>query len=126
MEKDNVELIDELIGLDKWKTKEQIKKEVSEALPNVKLNERKFRQDVEEHNRLYVEHLKDNFVAHSNKGYKLTNDYNEIKASIEDNRVRAIDQLQKYYHGMKALGENRNCKLHIEDGELVYIEEKSV
>lgn len=124
MEKDNIEFLDELIGLDKWKTKEQIKKEVSKVLPNVKLNERLFRKNVEEHNRLYVEHIKDTFVAHSSKGYKITKDYEEIKASIYDNKIRAMDQLVKYYRGMKALGENLNCKLNIEDGELVYVEEE--
>ena len=120
----NIDVIDELIGLNDWKTKGQISKELSLAMPGLTLNERTFRKNVEDHNKLFTEHLKDTFVAHSKKGYKLTTDYKEIKESIEDNKVRAMDQLVKYYKGKKALGENLNCKLHVENGNLVYVEEE--
>ena len=118
--KDTIEMLDELIDLTEWKTKKTIEKELKSL--QMKLNERSFRQKVEEHNELFFAHQKDTYMAHSSKGYKLTKDEKEIRDSIKDNFTRGIDQLTKYHKGMRALGENANFNLSIQNNELVFIE----
>lgn len=119
--KDTIEMLDELIDLTEWKTRKQIDEELKNI--NIKLNERSFRQKIEEYNELFFLHRKDTYMAHSSKGYKLTKDETEIRDSIKDNFTRGIDQLQKYHKGMRALGENANFKLSIQNNELIFVED---
>ena len=105
-----IEKINDLIDLTTWKTKKQINNEL-----------RTFRKNVEEHNDLYFAHQKQFYVAHSSKGYKLTQDAEEIRNSLRDSLKRGIDQLSKYHKGIKALGENANFSLRVENDELVFM-----
>ena len=116
-----IEKINDLIDLTEWKTKKQINEEL--RVYSVQLNERTFRRNVEEHNDLYFAHEKQFYVAHSSKGYKLTKDTEEIRKSLRDSLKRGIDQLSKYHKGIKALGENANFSLRIEENELVFLED---
>jgi hypothetical protein len=116
-----IELINDFIDLTEWKTKKQINKELGEF--GIRINERTFRQKVEDHNNLYFAHKKDFFIAHSNKGYKITTDTEEIRKSLRDSFKRGIDQITKYHKGIKALGENANFSLIIKDNELIFREE---
>ena len=113
-----IEIINDLIDLTEWKTKKQINEELGQF--GVQINERVFRLQVERHNEMYFAHIKDNYVAHSSKGYKLTKNREEIIKSIEDNRKRGLDQLVKYHKCLKALGENTNFKFEIKNGEMIY------
>lgn len=116
-----IEKINDLIDLTEWKTKKQINEEL--RVYNVQLNERTFRMNVENHNDLYFAHEKEFYVAHSSKGYKMTKDTEEIKKSLRDSLKRGLDQLSKYHKGIKALGENANFSLRIEENELVFLED---
>lgn len=116
-----IEKINDLIDLTTWKTKKQINEEL--RVYSVQLNERTFRKNVEEHNDLYFAHQKQFYVAHSSKGYKLTQDAEEIRNSLRDSLKRGIDQLSKYHKGIKALGENANFSLRVENDELVFMGE---
>lgn len=116
-----IEKINDLIDLTEWKTKKQINDEL--RVYSVQLNERTFRKNVENHNDLYFAHEKEFYVAHSSKGYKLTQDTEEIRESLRDSLKRGIDQLSKYHKGIKALGENANFSLSVQDNELVFLED---
>lgn len=119
--KSPIEIINDFVDLTEWKTKKQIKNELKTY--GITLNERCFRKQVENHNKLYASHQKDSFVVHGEKGYKMTNDTEEIRRSLRDNLKRGLDQLSKYHKGIKALGENANFSLSIKDNELVFMEE---
>ena len=112
-----IEFINDLIDLTEWKTKKQIEEELREQ--GVAISERFFRLQVERHNEMYFAHIKENYVAHSERGYKLTTNKEEIIKSIEDTKKRGLDQIVKYHKCLKALGENSNINLKIEEGELV-------
>jgi Zn-dependent peptidase ImmA (M78 family) len=116
-----IEKINDLIDLTEWKTKKQINEEL--RVYSVQLNERTFRKNIENHNKLYFAHEKEFYVAHGSKGYKMTKDTEEIKKSLRDSLKRGLDQLSKYHKGIKALGENANFNLSIKDNELVFVEE---
>ena len=106
----------EYVDLADWKTKEQILNELRMDFPD--LNERSWRIHVEKQNELYGQHESEIFIAHSNKGYKIASNEEEIKRSARDTRARGIDQITKYYKIMKALGENANLKIIIENNEM--------
>ena len=114
-----IEKINDLIDLTTWKTKKQINEEL--RIYSVQINERTFRQNIENHNELYFAHQKEFYVAHGSKGYKLTQDAEEIRNSLRDSLKRGIDQLSKYHKGIKALGENANFSLKVENDELVFM-----
>lgn len=116
-----IEKINDLIDLTTWKTKKQINEEL--RVYSVQLNERTFRKNVENHNELYFAHEKEFYVAHGSKGYKMTKDTEEIRNSLRDSLKRGIDQLSKYHKGIKALGENANFSLRVENDELVFMGE---
>ena len=116
----SIEIINDLIDLTDWKTKKQIEEELREQ--GVAISERFFRLQVERHNEMYFAHIKDDYVAHSPRGYKLTKDRDEIAKSIEDTKKRGLDQLVKYHKCLKALGENSNFNFKFENGELIYDE----
>lgn len=116
-----IEKINDLIDLTEWKTKKQINDELK--VYSVQIDERKFRRNIEKHNELYFAHVKEFYVAHGSKGYKMTKDTEEIRESLRDSLKRGLDQLSKYHKGIKALGENANFNLSIKDNELVFVEE---
>jgi Zn-dependent peptidase ImmA (M78 family) len=114
-----IEKINDLIDLTEWKTRKQINEEL--RVYSVRLNERTFRKNVESHNELYFAHEKEFYVAHGSKGYKMTKDTEEIRESLRDSLKRGLDQLSKYHKGIKALGENANFSLRVENDELVFM-----
>lgn len=59
------------------------------------IGERKWRQNVAEHNLRWADGLEEYFIAHSQNGYRMTRNTDLICASIADNRKRALDQLYK-------------------------------
>lgn len=113
-------MIYDIVDMTYWRTKKDILKELKSK--GVEMNERGFRKLVENINKLYSNHEIDKFIAHSNKGYKVATNEEEIKLSAMDYRKRGLDQLVKSSKIMKALGENCNLKLSIKNGELIYTE----
>ena len=110
-------MIFELINMFDWKKKHEILKELKEN--GVYLNERTFRKTVENHNKLFCEHKVDYYIVHSAKGYKLTQDREEIVNTAIDFRKRAINQFNKARDVIKAMNENDNYNFEIKDGYLV-------
>lgn len=83
------------------------------------MDERTFREIIEFHNKRYFEHQTNKYLAHSVKGYKLTDNKDEIIASAKDYRTRAFNQLVKASKTLRAMGENDNMRLEIKDGEFI-------
>ena len=106
-------MIYDLVDLSDWKKKKEILIELQ--LKGYPLGEREFRKRVEINNQLYAEHLANYFIAHSTKGYLATNDSELIKASLNDNKKRAMTQLKIIKDTYKALGENINFSLEMEN-----------
>lgn len=102
----------DLVDLSEWKTKAAILKELADL--DVIVDERAFRKYVEYHNRLFLEGQRVDFIAHSNKGYKLTTNAKEIYDSIDDYKKRALNQLWKVSKYSKALGLINNLRLEVE------------
>ena len=111
----------EIIDLSEWKTKETILKELNQK--GITIDERVLRHNIEIQNKLFYNHESDVFIAHGQKGYKATMNYDEIKSSANDYNKRALDQLTKYSRILKALGENLNFKLSIDNNSLVLTED---
>lgn len=107
----------EIIDLSEWKKKEQILEEYKEL--GIGMKERTFRKLVEMNNKCYYDHTTEWFVAHGNKGYIKTKDPEIIKKSISDGKKRAIALLKIYRDTKKALGENDNLKLELENEEII-------
>lgn len=113
-------MIYELVDMTEWKTKKEILKELKDI--GIEMNERYFRQVIENVNKLYSSHEIDKFIVHSNKGYKVSQNEEEIIASARDFRKRGLDQLVKSSKILRALGENSNLRLIIEDGQMICTE----
>lgn len=110
-------MIFELLDLKEWKKKKDILKELKKN--GVRMSERAWRKAVELHNKKYFSHETDKYLAHSPRGYKLTDNKDEIIASAKDYRTRAFNQLVKASKTLKAMGENDNIRLEIKNGEFI-------
>lgn len=80
-----------VLSLNKWKKKKEILSELKSQ--GIVLNERKFRKYVEKNNNMYGDGVTDYYIAHSNNGYKITFDWEEVELSIKDKRKRALTML---------------------------------
>lgn len=109
------------VDLNDWKTKKEIIRGL--FLNNFQIDERTWRRIVKEHNQKFYNHELDTFIAHSNKGYKLTKNVEEIKESIKDNHKRALDMLYEEAQIKRAIGENYNMKVIVQNGAFMVVEE---
>lgn len=80
-----------VLSLNKWKKKKEILSELKSQ--GIVIGERKFRKIVEKNNRMYGDGVTDYYIAHSNNGYKITFDWDEVELSIKDKRKRALTML---------------------------------
>ena len=80
-----------VLSLNKRKKKKEILSELKSQ--GIVLNERKFRKYVEKNNNMYGDGVTDYYIAHSNNGYKITFDWDEVELSIKDKRKRALTML---------------------------------
>lgn len=101
------------VDLKDWKTKKEILSELSINYKEV--DERMWRYYVAEYNARFWNHEVDTFIVHSNKGYKLTADKDEICDSLLDMKKRSLNMLWKFSQTMKALGEKDNIKFDLEE-----------
>lgn len=100
----NLDVLLDLIG--NWKKKKDILKEANEYFTSDD-PDREWRKYVENWNREYEAHLTNGYyIAHSNKGYKITQDREAIKQSLMDNHKRSINMLAKESRTLKAMGED--------------------
>ena len=90
-----------------WRKKQEILTHAKEM--GVDLNERELRNRIAEFNLNYLK--SELYIAHSSKGYKLTTDRDEIKASATDLKKRALNMLKKYYSTKKELTNKTNLTL---------------
>lgn len=96
-----------------WKTKKELLNKLS--IKKI-VSERELRRMFQRNNDNFAEGLTDMYVVHSNQdGYKLTNDKDEILASIGDNYSRAITQLKQYYKVKKRVSELNQLSLEDKD-----------
>lgn len=103
----------DFVDLKEWKTKKTILAELEKC--GMKTDERVWRTFVENYNKKYCDHIHDTYIVHSNKGYKLTDDKEEITKSIEDGKKRGLNLLWKYSRTMKALGQKDNIRMDLEE-----------
>lgn len=94
-------IILEAVGSE-WSTRKEIIHRLKMA--GLMMNERAFRYWVEDWNDKYCNQKVDIYIAHSPKGYKATEDVDEIKDSVDDLKRRALDMMKKYSDTRKALG----------------------
>lgn len=110
----------EYIDLSEWKHKQEIIKELSEQ--EICINERTLRQEIKRYNQKFYNHEVSDFIAHSSKGYKLTSNSEEILESIKDNHKRALDMLYEEAKVKKAIGQNYNMKIIIDENGFAVVE----
>lgn len=121
-DKDKGFVLQENIDLSVWKTKQQIMEEL--LFIGISIDERSLRLVVDYNNVLFNQHLRDTYIAHSNKGYIATKDEKIIKDSITDLFKRSKNMLWKYGQTRKAINENYNLKLELEESGLFEKEEE--
>lgn len=111
----------DIVDLSDWKKKNTILQTFSNK--NISIDERTFRNKVKDFNKMFYNHETKYFIAHSNKGYKMTTNVEEIKESIKDNHKRALDMLYEEAKIKKAIGENYNLKIVIKNDSFIVVEE---
>lgn len=107
----------DIIDLSEWKTRKEILNEYNKL--GIHVADRTFRKVVEENNKRFYNHETEWFIAHGTKGYIKTKDNDIIQKSIMDGKKRAITLLKIYRDTKKALGENDNLKLELENEEII-------
>ena len=105
------------IDLSEWKKKKEIIEEAEAK--GITIDERAWRKYVENYNKKYIAHEQVDFIVHSNKGYKLTSDKQEIIKSLKDNRKRSLNMLWKESQALRAMGEKDNLRMDLEELELI-------
>lgn len=82
-------MLEEVLSLTDWKKKKVAMSELRNL--GYKIDERKFRKLVEINNYAYGEGIAKYYIAHSNNGYKLTMNWDEIKSQLQ---IREKERLQ--------------------------------
>ena len=91
----------EFVDLTDWKTKKEILEELKTL--GFKYDERALRKYIEQYNKRFCDGEFEHYIAHSSKGYKLTNNPDEIEKSAKDLHRRAMDMLVKTSEARKAV-----------------------
>lgn len=86
-------MLEDVLSLAKWKKKKAILSELKEE--GINISERELRKKIVLNNQKYAEGIANYYIAHSNKGYKLTVNWEDIEKSIKDNRKRALTMLSE-------------------------------
>lgn len=102
-------MLEEVLSLNQWKKKKIAMSELRNL--GYKIDERKFRKLVEINNYAYGEGIAKYYIAHSNNGYKLTMNWDEIKKSVADKRKRAITMLAECSKCEKQFQRRNNLKM---------------
>ena len=102
-------MLEEVLLLTEWKKKKIAMSELRNL--GYKIDERKFRKLVEINNYAYGEGIAKYYIAHSNNGYKLTMNWDEIKKSVADKRKRAITMLAECSKTEKQFQRRNNLRM---------------
>lgn len=107
----DIEMLKDLIG--NWKTKKNILKELASDYDiHLDKDGREWRLFVNNFNLEACYHLTDGYyIAHSNRGYKLTKCFDEMKKSLNDNYKRSIKMLTERAMILRSMNED----LHYQD-----------
>ena len=99
--------------LQEWRTNKQIVEFLNSDQCDIrtKIGERKLRKYFDEINRKHNNHEIDFFIAHSNKGYKISYDKREIVNSGYDNIRQGVTLINKGKATIRAAGENENMDM---------------
>ena len=100
-----------------WRTKDKILYFLNNIM-KIDINERALRDYFAEFNERYETGDTEMFVAHSQKGYLLTNDPKIIMDSLEDDNKRAMKLMKRYYRCKKALSEKNQLSLSENESDL--------
>lgn len=99
-----LEMLKDLIG--NWKTKKNILKELAYDY-DIHIDERMWRLMVNNFNLEACYKLTDGYyIAHSEKGYKLTKCFDEMRKSLKDNHKRAIKMLVEEKRVLRSMNED--------------------
>ena len=99
-----------------WRTKDKILYFLKYM--NIDVNERALRDYFAEFNERYESGDTEMFIAHSQKGYLLTNDPKIIMDSLEDDNKRAMKLMKRYYRCKKALSDKNQLSLTSNESDL--------
>lgn len=102
----------ELIDLKDWKKAKDCISELNQG--GIRIDDRQLRQLVKVNNINFINHEVDTFIVHGQKGYKATQDREEILSSMNDKYKRAFNMLKENQQVMKALSENNNFQFELE------------
>ena len=108
----------ELVDLSTWKKQDVILTELHRDWA-INISSRKWRTEVEKWNERFSRGEVKYYIAHSSKGFKKTNNYEDAKLSRDDYMKRAFDMLKKARSVDKAFGNLKNYKIDFEKGELI-------
>lgn len=97
--------------LTEYRTQEEIIKELKRN--GIEVNSRQWRNAKEQWNNAFLEDKTDKCLVHSNNGFKLTANEEEIRSMALDYRHRALDMLKKYW----------KCSRYIENSDNIKIDE---
>lgn len=107
----------EIIDLTNWKKKPRVLMDL--LLKDINISDRNLRTMIEYNNKLFNEHVRTLYIAHSNqKGYIATDNPKVIEKSIEDNYKRSMTMLKHISRTKKAINENFNLKMDLESAGL--------
>ena len=99
--------------LQEWRTKKDILAFLmsDECGMRTRIGERTLRNYFEEVNERYKNHEIDYFIAHSNKGYRISRNKREIRHSGFDNIRQGANLINKGKSTLRAVGENENMDM---------------
>lgn len=95
------ESILKVIKLDDWTTRAEILSRLHMA--GIQMSDRAFRKWIVDQNENFYDGNSDWYIAHGDKGYKITQDPEEIMESVADLKRRAMDMLVKHRKARRAL-----------------------
>lgn len=104
-----LEKIYEVLSLTEWKKKRVILQRLK--LNRLILGEREFRKQVEKNNKMYGDGVVDYYICHSQNGYKLTYNWEDLEISIRDKRKRALTMLAECSKAEKQFQRRNNVKM---------------
>lgn len=99
------------VELSEWKTRKIILKELKSN--GISMSGRSWRSFVERYNKQFINEDNEYFIAHSSKGYKLTNELEEIISSAKELKKRAVDMNKKCSGIMGAVEKRMNIKMEL-------------
>ena len=99
--------------LQSWRTKKEILAflDSDECGMRTRIGERALRNYFEELNEKYQNHEIDFYIAHSNKGYRISRNKREIRHSGFDNIRQGANLINKGKSTLRAVGENENMDM---------------